>query len=377
MKVSCLQENLARGLSTVSRAVATRSVLPVLGSILVATEEGRLKLSATNLEMGISCWIGAKIEQEGSTAVPARTFVDFVNTLPNDQVSLVLDPRRLALKLRCAAFSSEIKCMEAQEFPLLPTSGPGEGIALNVQDLRQMIAQVGIAAATDDTRPVLTGVLVRAEGEQLTLAAADGFRLSVRTAKLSAPLREAIQVIVPARALNELARLLADGEETIWMFLPTGRGQVIFRLKDEELSSSLIDGTFPDYQPIIPKKYATRSVLATSQFLKACKAVDIFARQSSHSARVRITPGGEAQPGSLEVKATAAETGEGESVVEASIEGEPLEIAFNVKYLLDVLNVVNTPNVALETTGQASPGVVRPVGGDEFVHVIMPMHLGR
>jgi DNA polymerase-3 subunit beta len=259
----------------------------------------------------------------------------------------------------------------------LPGANLGDGIALNVADLREMITQTTIAAATDDTRPVLTGVLVRLEGDRLTLAAADGFRLSMRESKLSASVRDSVSVIIPARALSELARLVGDQDETVWMVLPSGRGQAVFRLKEAELSSSLIDGTFPDFQPIIPRSYNTHAVLSTAQFLKACKAADIFARQASHSARITITPGGGSEPGKLQVNATAAETGAGETVVDATVEGAAIEIAFNVKYLVDVLTVVNTPNVSLETTGPASPGVIRPVGREDFTHVIMPMHLGK
>jgi DNA polymerase III subunit beta len=377
MKVTCLQENLAKGLGIVTRAVSPRNVLPVLGNVLLATDDGRLKLAATNLEIGITCWLGTKVEDEGSITVPARTLLDFVNTLPNEKIHLTLDSRRQSLNLKCESFTSDIKGVDAQEFPVLPSAAVGEGLALNVVDLREMITQTTIAAATDDTRPVLTGVLVRLEGDQLTLAAADGFRLSMRNSKLSAPVRESVSVIIPARALSELARLIGDQDEMVWMVLPTGRGQAVFRLKETELSSSLIDGTFPDFQPIIPRSYTTRAVVSTAQFLKACKAADIFARQASHSARITITPGAESLPGKLQVNATAAETGAGETVIDATVEGPAIEIAFNVKYMVDVLTVVNTPNVALETTGPASPGVVRPVGRDDFIHVIMPMHLGK
>jgi DNA polymerase-3 subunit beta len=377
MKVTCLQENLAKGLGIVTRAVSPRNVLPVLGNVLLATEDGRLKLAATNLEIGITYWLGAKVEEEGSITVPARTITDFVNTLPNEKIRMVLDSRRQSLNLHCEAFTSDIKGVDAQEFPLLPGANLGDGIALNVADLREMITQTTIAAATDDTRPVLTGVLVRLEGDRLTLAAADGFRLSMREAKLSASVRDAVSVIIPARALSELARLVGDQDETVWMVLPSGRGQAVFRLKEAELSSSLIDGTFPDFQPIIPRSYNTHAVLSTAQFLKACKAADIFARQASHSARLTITPGAGSEPGKLQVNATAAETGQGETVIDASVEGAAIEIAFNVKYLVDVLTVVNTPNVSLETTGPASPGVIRPVGREDFTHVIMPMHLGK
>ncbi|HHH83138.1 MAG TPA: DNA polymerase III subunit beta, partial [Chloroflexi bacterium] len=274
MKVSCLQENLSRGLSTVARAVAPRSTLPVLSNILLATDGGRLRLSATNLELGISYWIGAKIEEEGSTTVPARTFVDLVNTLPNDTVSMALTIRNQSLNVRCGAFNNDIKCIDAQEFPPLPPADLEDGLTLPVDELKSMIHQVSFAASTDDARPVLTGVLFEIEGDQMTLAAADGFRLSVRTAQLASPQAMPIRAIIPARALTELARVLDGEEDMVHMLLPPNRGQVIFRAKDVEVVSQLIDGTFPDYRGIVPTNYATRSILPTSAFLKACKAAD-------------------------------------------------------------------------------------------------------
>lgn len=377
MKVTCLQENLARGLSIVARAVAPRSTLPVLGNVLVATDNGRLRLSATNLEMGISYWIGAKIEEEGSTTVPARTFVDLVNTLPNDTVAMELTIRNQTLNVRCGAFNNDIKCIDSQDFPPLPPSDLDDGLALDAEDLRAMIHQVTFAASMDDARPVLTGVLVEVEDKALTMAAADGFRLSVRSAQLGSSAPGQISAIIPARALSELARVLGANDETVTMSLPPNRGQVIFRAKDVELVSQLIDGTFPDYRSIIPNSFSSRSVLSTNAFLKACKAADIFAREAAHSARLRITPGSDLEPGTVEISATAAETGSNETTVDATIEGDAVEIAFNVRFLVDVLGAVDTPNVALETSSASSPGVVRPVGRDDFLHVIMPMHLGR
>ena len=382
MKVSCLQENLAKGLSIVSRAVAPRSTLPVLGNILITTDNSRLKLSATSLEMGLTCWIGAKIEEEGATTVPARTFVDLVNTLPSDRVEMALTVRTQTLNVRCGAFNNDIKCIDAQEFPLIPQADLDGGITLNVEDLREMIDQVVFAAASDDSRPILTGVLAKIDGGQMTLAAADGFRLSVRSAHLSTPATGTYTAIIPSRALSELARIAGDSEEPVVMTLPPGRGQVIFHLKDVELVSQLIEGNFPDYQQIIPRPYQpgsnqTRTIISTQEFRKACKAADIFAREAAHSARFKITPGGDLEPGQVEVKATSAETGSNETVVGASVEGQGLEIAFNVKYMLDVLNVIDTPNLALETSGPASPGVLRPVGREGFLHVVMPMHIGK
>ena len=377
MKVTVLQENLAHGLNIVSRAVAPRSTLPVLGNILVATDEGRLRLSATNLELGITCWIGAKIEDEGSTTVPARTFIDLVGTLTEKQVEMSLTIRTQTLNIRSGASNTDIKCIDAQEFPPMPVTELDGGLQLNVADFKKMIHQVAFAAATDEARPILTGVLVKVRDNHITLASADGFRLSVREAELTSSISQPVQAIIPARALSELARIAADSDEIVTMMIPPGRGQVIFRLKDAELVSQLIEGTFPDYEQIIPRSFDTRAVLSTSAFYKSCKQAEIFAREGSLIAKINISPGGELQPGTMEISGQSEETGSSENVVDATIEGPPLLIAFNVKFLREVLDVVDTPNVALETSSDTSPGVIKPVGDSQFLHVIMPMHLGN
>ena len=377
MKVTVLQENLARGLSVVSRAVSPRSTLPVLSNILIATDEGRLRLSATNLELGITCWIAARIDEEGSTTVPARTFGDLINTLPGDQVQLSLDMKTQSLHVKGGASNNDIKCIDAQEFPPLPVPDFDGAIQINVGDFREMIHQVAFAASTDEARPVLMGVLVQVDKDKLTMAAADGFRLSVRKAVLSASSPAPVSAIVPAQALKELARVATDGDEPIYMVLPKGRGQVVFRVKDVEVVSQLIDGTFPDYQQIIPRSYKSRTLVSTSSLLKACKQAEIFAREGSNVARFNIKSSqGEMQPSEVEISATSEETGKNETIVEATVDGGGLLIAFNVKFLREALEVIRTPNVALETSAPNAPGVVRPVGDDQFLHVIMPMHLG-
>jgi len=376
MKVTVLQENLAHGLSIVSRAVSPRTTLPVLANILVATDGGRLRLSATNLELGISCWIGAKIEDEGSTTVPARTFVDLVATLPAEQVSLNLNTSNQTLNVRCGSSNTDIKCIDAQEFPPLPVPELEGALQLNVADFKEMIQQVVFAASVDEARPVLMGVQMTVDKEAITMAAADGFRLSVRKATLSQPAPQPVMAIIPARALSELGRVAADGNEMISMVMPKGRGQVIFRVKDVEVVSQLIDGAFPDFQQIIPRSYKSRTLLSTQALLKACKQAEIFAREGSNIARLDIKSSGEMEPGSVEIFAQSEETGSNETVVAATIEGIGLLIAFNVKYLREVLEVIKTPNVALETTAPNAPGTIRPVGDDNFLHVIMPMHLG-
>jgi DNA polymerase-3 subunit beta len=377
MKVSVLQENLAYGLSIVSRAVSPRSTLPVLANILIATDEGRLRLSATNLELGITCWIGAKIEDEGSTTVPARTFTDLVSTLPPDQVNMDLNVRTQTMNVRCGASNTDLKCIDAQEFPPMPTPDVDEGIQINVADLKEMIQQVVFATSNDEARPILTGVLVTVEDDEITFAAADGFRLSVREAKLSTSVSRPINAVIPARALSELSRISSDGSETVTMMLPPQSGRVIFRTQNAELASQLIEGSFPDYEQIIPRSHQTRTVLSTDAFLKACKQAEIFAREGTLIARVSITPGGELQPGTVEISGQSEETGSNQTVVDASIEGPPILIAFNVRFMREVLDVIKTPNVALETSTDTSPGLIRPVGSKDFLHVIMPMHLGN
>ena len=377
MKVTVLQENLARGLGVVSKAVSPRSTLPVLANVLIASDEGRLRLSATNLEIGITCWIPARFDEEGSTTVPARTFSDLVSMLPSDQVLLKLDPQTQTLNVRGGSSTNDIKCIDAQEFPPMPVPDFDGAVQINVGDFREMIHQVAFAASSDEARPVLMGVLVQVDKDKLTMAAADGFRLSVRKAVLSTPSSSPVSAIVPAQALKELARVATDSEEPIYMVLPKGRGQVVFRVKDVEVVSQLIDGTFPDYQQIIPRSYKSRTLVSTSSLLKACKQAEIFAREGSNVARFNIKSAqGEMQPSEVEISATSEETGKNETIVEATVDGGGLLIAFNVKFLREALEVIRTPNVALETSAPNAPGVVKPVGDDQFLHVIMPMHLG-
>ncbi|MCW5875270.1 MAG: DNA polymerase III subunit beta [Anaerolineales bacterium] len=377
MKISVLQENLAQGLNVVSRAVSARSTYPILANVLLAAEDGRLKLSATDRELGITAWIGAKIEEPGATTVPARTLADLVATFPNDTIQMELVVRTQTLQLSAGRSRAEIKGIDAQEFPPMPEPDKSAGIELNAGDFKEMIAQVVFAASRDDARPVLTGVLLTVEGDTMTMAAADGFRLSVRKAQLPAAAEQPMRAIVPARALNELARIATDDKEQIHMMLPPGRGQIVFSLKNAELRCQLVEGAFPEYSQIIPNGYKTRTIVSAEAFLKAAKQSEIFARESSHIARLDIKPGESSAPGTMEISAQSEETGSNDSKMDAVVEGDAILIAFNVRYLREALDVMKASDVALETTAAAAPGVIRPVGDQDFLHVIMPMHLGK
>jgi len=377
MKVSCLQENLSKGLGIVSRAVSTRSTLPVLANVLLATDDGRLKLSATNLEIVITCWIGAKVEEEGSITIPARTFTDLINALSPDRVDLTLDEETNTLHIVSARSEANLKGIDAAEFPLVPEPTDENRFRVETEILSGMINQVAFAAAADDARPTLTGVLTRLEENKITMAATDGFRLSVKSAELADFSANAFEVIIPARALNELPRIVDDKTEEIFISMPEGRNQVVFDMDNIVLVTQLIDGNFPDFKPVIPDHYATRTVMSAGELAKACKMAEIFAREASHTAKVRIEPGNELMPGFATVSAVSAETGDNVAQIDASVDGEEIEIAFNVRYMSQVLGVLNTPQVALETTQFTDPGVIKPVGDDDFVHIIMPMHFGR
>lgn len=377
MKVSCLQENLAKGLSIVGRAVSTRSTLPVLGNVLLATDNGRLKLSATNLEIVITCWIGAKVETDGAITIPARTFNDLVGTLPQERVDLSLNTQTQTVHVSCARTEANIKGIDHSEFPLIPEIGDEQRVRLEISGFKEMISQTVFSAATDDARPTLTGIHTQFEGNEVSMASTDGFRLSIRKATLPGYVERPRTLIIPARALNELSRIMNDAGDHVDIIMPEGRNQVIFDMGHIVLVSQLVDGQFPDFTAVIPKKVRTRTVLNTAAFLKACKTAGIFARESSNTARVSITPDGDLMPGHAIVSATSAETGDNVAQIDAMVDGEAVELNFNVKYITDVLSVVNTPQVALETSSPVEPGIVKPVGKDGFVHVIMPMQFGR
>ncbi|HEY8687195.1 MAG TPA: DNA polymerase III subunit beta [Chloroflexota bacterium] len=375
--MSCLQENLARGLAIVRPAVASRSTLPITQNVLLTTDGGRLKLAATDLEIALSCWVGARIDEEGTTTVPARLVLDFVNSLPSDQIALSLPQRLRTLHLSCARNEATMGTMDADDFPPIPAVQSDAGIRIDRQALKVAIAHVAFAAATDDSRPVLTGVDFQMEGTELTLAAADGFRLAVYHLSLQDAVPEKIEIIVPARALNELSRLLTDEDTPVEMMVNPNRSSVLFRVVNKdyevEMVAQLKQGAFPNYAQLIPKQHTTRATVDAREFLRETKIAAIFARDGSGIVRLQVQPGEELTPGRLQISARAEEVGDNNGEIDAAVEGEASKIAFNSKYLQDVLNVLSDGNVALETQGPSQPGVIRPVGSENYVHVVMPM----
>ena len=384
MKLSCLQQNLADGLNIVGRVVPSKSTLPVLANVLLATDEGRLKLAATNLEMAMTVWVGAHVESEGTITLPARVLSDWISLLDRDaQISISLNPRNKKVHLQCGRYESNISGIDAEDFPPIPTVEEGTTVTLEAALLKDAVSQVAFAAAQDDSRPVLAGVLLRIEEGKLTLAAADGFRLAVRSVELPDSTDQQLSVIVPARALTELARVLPDEEGKLVELAATpNRSQMLFKFDNVQMVSRLVEGQFPDYARIIPQEAKTRAEMATRDLLQATRAASVFARDNSMIVRLHLNPS-EEQPelalGKVIVSSNSAEMGDNTGDLDASIDGDEQQVAFNGKYLKEALEALNAPQVRIEITGPASPGILRPAGGGSngYLHVIMPMHVAK
>ncbi len=384
MKVSCQQEQLGKGLSVVGRAVSTKTTLPVLNNILIATDTtedgGRLRLAATNLEISITVWIPAQILEEGEITVPARLLTDFVSNLGSENsVVLALDEQTLKLNIRSGRSEANVSGIAAEDFPSLPNiTNPANYTVIESSVLKETVGMVAFAASTDETRPVLTGLFANFSEDKVTMAAADSFRLAVRTAQLAEPTANNFSVLLPARAMIELARILADDDSRVEISITGNKSQALFKTDTVNFTSSLIEGNFPNYQHIIPKSYQTRTVVSTQELSRSVKVASYFAKDSGGNiVKVSVAPGEDLTPGNLTLSANAAEVGDNRSEIDATVDGNPAQIAFNAKYLADVLGVLNTGQVAIELQTPSNPGVIKPVGKDDYVHVIMPMHLAN
>jgi DNA polymerase-3 subunit beta len=379
MNISVKQEHLARGLSTVSRAVAARATLPVLANVLLRTEDGGLKLTATNLEIGITCWVPGKVDDPGEITVPARLLTDFVGALdPGETVDLQLSAKDRSLKVTCKGSRASIKGIEADEFPVVGGIGEAPITSVDARALRDALGEVVFAAASDESRPILTGVLTRFEGDTLTLAAADNYRIAVRTLPLPKAVPAENTIVVPGRSYAELVRILPDAEATVEITVTPNKSQVLFHVDNEagaiDLVSRLIEGQFPNYEPVVPRKdsWTARATLNRDEFLAGTRRASFFARDSANIIKVEVG-GDDGEAAGVTISAHAADIGDNADALDATVEGSPTTIAFNARYLTDVLSNIVADDVLLELSGPLAPGVVRGVGRDEYVHVIMPV----
>ena len=376
MKLTCSPDALGHALQVVSRAVSPRTTLPILNNVLMETSPEGLKLTATNLEIGIVDHVDAEVATEGSVTLPAKLLTEFVAQLPNEQLEMELDTKTQTLNARCGPYHDvKIRGIDAAEFPPLPPREDGLTVTLDQAELVPAIEQTVVAASADDGRPVLTGVLTQLGGDVLTLAATDGHRLAVRTlpAKSSDNVGSdedgaADSVIIPARALQELSRIL-KGEGTVEMSMGRSRNHVFFSLPRVELMSRLIEGTYPNYSQVIPEQSNTTITVSAKKLLERTRGVAIFARDSANVVRIKT------EAGEIAISANTSEVGSSEASVSAEIDGADIQIAFNSRYLLDVLALVASEKVSMGFNGPLSPGVVKPAGRDDYTYVIMPVRV--
>ena len=372
IQATVLQSLLKQALSTVARAATGKSTMPVLECVLLSQTVDGLRLSATNLELGVICRIGARFAEaafpQDLLAVPAKTFTDLIGTLPEGDVQLIFDPKTMSMQVASGGSKSKIKGIDPKEFPPIPTTAAEGSVSLALPaEVGKIIQQVVLAASADQARPVLTGVYLTVQDTLLSLSAADGFRMARRKATLAAPVSKPINAIIPAPAMKELARIAKEAE-TITAIID--RNRVIFQAGDITLVSQTIEGAYPNLDQVIPTSFKTRTVLSTADFLKACKQAEIFSRTDHYTTVLDIA--GE----QIKVGGMSSETGATSTTLAAQSEGTPLSIAFNAVFLKQGIEALNTPTFALETNAETSPGVIRPVGetANEFLYVAMPMH---
>jgi DNA polymerase-3 subunit beta len=366
MKLSCLQENLNKGLSVVSRLVATRGTLEILSHILLKTEGGRLKLSATNLEIGINYKVGAKIEKEGEVTVPARLFSELVAQLPPGKIDINLKDDTLDVKT--GGYSSQVKGLSAEEFPLIPKIKDKKLFSVSAGELKDAINMVSFSAALDETRPVLSGIYVKIGKGKLILASTDSYRLAEKIVELKAKDLKEKDAIVPARSLMELSRILDDPEKEVNVYLD--ETQIMFETEDLEFTSRLVEGKFPDYTQIIPSSFETKATCALSEFSNIVKVASLFSREAAGSVTLNIS-----SKGRIEAVSAATQMGESNAECDAKVTGKDAEIIFNGKYLVDALNTLPTGDITLEVSGKLNPGVLRKEGDKTYTYVIMPLRV--
>lgn len=366
MKLSCTQEKLNKGINIVGRIVSPRGTLPVLNNILFQTDNGRLKISATDLEIGINTWIGAKIEHDGAISIPSRIISDYISTNNDETINLELEDTTLYLK--SDKYQAHIKGIESSEFPLIPEVKKEPQVVIKSKDLKDLISHVVFSAAIDETRPVLTGILLQIKDNKLKLVATDSYRLAEKTLNLEKKSKEDVNIIIPARTMNELSRILSQDDDQVTIKI--GENQIHFSFSDTQLVSRLIEGSFPDYEQIIPKKSDTKTTIKVKDFANAIKMASFFARESANNIKLKISKGK-----NIEVIAISPQVGDNISTTSAKTEGKEIEIAFNAKFILDALNVIKEDEIIIETIDKSSPAIIKPLKDKSYIYLIMPLRV--
>jgi DNA polymerase-3 subunit beta len=361
MKLQVTQENLNRALGTVARVANSRNALPILANILVKTVGTRLSVAATNLDIAITHYIGAKVAEEGSVTVPARLMQDFVGSLPAGIINLDLDENKLHIKTD--QYRSVVNGIAADDFPVMPVIEGGKTWTIKGPILKKALQQVAFAASNDESRPVLTGVLVHTVDGGLYMAATDSYRLAEK--KLG-PNKEDVSLLVPVSAMHDLLRIVSDFTEDV--AVTHDEQQVLFQVGDVDLVARLIDGKYPDYRKLIPKAFNTTAQIKRADFVNVTKVSSLFARESAGSITVKVDEGEQ----QLSIHAIASQLGENDATAKGTITGGG-SITLNSRYLLDGLNACGGDEISFGFNGKLEATLLQDAASEDYVHIIMPL----
>jgi DNA polymerase-3 subunit beta len=381
MKFTCLQSNLAKSLANVSRVVTSRPSLPVLANVLVEAEKGRVKFSATDLEIGINTWVGADVEEEGKTTVSAKMFFEFVNSMPSGKIDVELTRGQLIVKTENN--EAKFNVLPADEFPQVPGATGDALLNIPKESFVKALNRVVIAAATDESRPIFTGISFEGRDNVLTLVGLDGFRLAKQVIDLSTSLSSDLDLIIPAKALVEVTRSKDDstegdsdqkGSDSIEVYLLKDKNQVVFKVGDTEIVSRLIEGKFPNYKQVIPTGYQTRAEMKLEEFQSAVKIANIFARNDLNN---KVVVNVDKDKNKITLAASLAEVGQNKTDFNSKVEGNSLEIGFKTKYLMDMMNEMEGEVIYMEGNDSKGAGVFKLKTDSSYLHIIMPMLIDR
>lgn len=372
MKLKCTQENLSKALSVVNKAVSVKATLPILGNVLFTAKDGAFSLASSNLETSIQTSLHASIEEEGVVAVPAKLFNEFVSTLTPGVLDLVTEGN--VVKVVGESSSAKFTCMSAEDFPTIPVPKKGVEILLDAKEFSFAVQLSSFCAAVGDSRPALTGILLKKIEHGFVVVATDGFRLSEKTLTLNGASAENVSLLVPAKTLGEISRMFAGSEDVVKLTFSDTDNLAVFTCGLVTVSIRILDGEFPDYKRIIPASHTLTAHAKTAELLQAIKVANVFAKDSKEGNNLlRLTLN---SSGDCSIFSTTAQSGEGSVTLKMEVDSaEPQTLNFNSKYLLDFLNVVKCEELDIFSSGESSPCLFKSPDIENFVHLIMPVKL--
>ncbi|KKT11266.1 MAG: polymerase III subunit beta protein [candidate division WWE3 bacterium GW2011_GWB2_43_22] len=370
MKFSCLQENLNKGLQIITRAVPAKGSLPILSNVLISTENGRLKLAATNLETAITTYVNASIDKEGAITVPAKVLKELVANLHPSTIEIKMDNDILHLKSDNT--KSKLNGTDAKDYPELPSISKDEtSLELDPTVFAQAVSMVTFASSMDESRPIFTGVYVTYEKGKMVLAATDGFRLSEKSITVGKSDAKKFTALIPAKTLAEVSKVFASSASPLKMVLSENENLALFSSEDTTIATRIIDGQYPDYKKIIPSTATVKATFNSGEFLEAVRLTTVFVKEGTNNTiKLRVDP-----EGLIKISSLNNETGTHESEIPAETEGEMLEIAFSSKYLLDFLNNVKGEKINMEASSNSTACIFKTDVTEDFLHIIMPIQL--